>query len=184
MASEMKPELIAPVMASSERDAAVVVLRWALESAKIEVRDSELVRGAVEALQTAPLFVRRELEANGLVAAAQNRLGAFERSSPTSRSAALRNYPRSGTQRMEVLHRVKLQGDAGATRDELVVWLGKAHNVVTPRVKELVVGGWLQVKLDDSGAVVTRVTRARSQAEVLVLSDRAKAELVRREQRS
>jgi hypothetical protein len=170
-------------MGEEERDAAVIALRALLRRGELVDRDADVVRGAVEAMQTAPPFStggRNEAQAMRLEDVAKNRLGRFARGSATSRKAALRNYPRSGTQRMDVLHRIARAGAGGATRDELVVWLGKPPNVVTPRVKELVEGGWLESKLDDGGQAVTRRTRAGSDAEVLVLSARARVELRRR----
>lgn len=173
--------LLAPVMGEQERDAAVIALRAMLRRGELVAKDADMVRGAVEAMQTAPEFSRSvRMDTRELSELAENRLGKFARSSPTSRKAALANYPRSGTQRMEVLHRVAREGEGGATRDELVKWIGRPPNVVTPRVKELVEGGWLESKLADDGTRSTRRTRAGSEAEVLCLTQRARTELRRR----
>ena len=184
MATEVQEaqQLFAPVIGKQERDAGVIALRAMLRRGELVDRDADLVSGLVEALQTAPRFgawtpPERKLE---LESAAQDRLGKFVRHNNASRQAALANYPRSGTQRMAVLHRVAQTGTGGATRDELVLWIGWPPNVVTPRVKELVDGGWLEVKLDDTGAPVTRKTRAKQDAEVLALTTRARSELRRR----
>jgi hypothetical protein len=182
MANEVQ-RLLSPVMGEQERDAAVVALRAMLRRGELVDRDADLVRGAVEAMQTAPQFSaggRNEAVAMRLADATKDRLGKFARSSPTSRKAALDNYPRSGTQRMEVLHRVARAGSDGATRDQLVQWLGKPPNVITPRVKELVEGGWLERKLHEDRSPAVRRTRAGSDAEVLVLTFRARQELRRR----
>lgn len=174
MATEVRtPRLLSPVMSDDERDAAVIVLRHALR--KLEVRDADKVSGAIEALTTAPPFTSSPLSDP-----AANAMGRFQRSSETSRRAAIDNYPRSGSQRLDVLHRIAREGAAGATRDELVKWLGRSPQSVTPRVKELVEGGWLETRLDGEGNTCTRVTRAGSAAAVLVLSARAKQELRRR----
>lgn len=190
MANEVQ-RLLAPVMGEQERDAAVIALRAMLKRGELVARDADMVRGAVEAMQHAPVFgpsggppgsveATSPVTGSQLADAAQNRLGKFARSSATSRRAALANYPRSGTQRMEVLHRVAREGDSGATRDELVKWIGRPPNVVTPRVKELVEGGWLESGVDKQGLAATRRTRAGSEAQVLVLTARAKTELRRR----
>lgn len=181
MANEVQ-RLLAPVMGEQERDAAVIALRAMLKRGELIARDAHLVQGAVEAMQTAPGFQQHRTpeDAQHMRAVTGNRLGRFVRGSATSRKAALANYPRSGTQRMEVLHRVAREGDSGATRDELVKWIGRPSNVVTPRVKELVDGGWLESKLADDGMPSTRRTRAGSDAVVLVLTQRARTELRRR----
>jgi hypothetical protein len=91
--------------------------------------------------------------------------------SPTSRAASLANLPRRGTQRWEVLELFRLrQPGVGFTRDELVAETGWPPNVVTPRVKELVDGGWLVPLYVGDGQVKTRRTLAGQLAEVLILS--------------
>lgn len=165
---------VAPVMGEDERDAAVVVLRAVLGRRILVEHDADKVGGAIEAMLTAPAGPTARTPP-GEVA-----LGPFARRSETSRMAAIRNYPRSGTQRMKVLARVAQMGDAGATRDELIVWLGMPPNVCTPRVKELVQGLWLTPKVDGTGKAVTRKTRAGSEAEVLVLTSQARVEMRRR----
>lgn len=97
----------------------------------------------------------------------EDALGAFSGSAPdTSRQAAVANYPRSGTQREEILGLVVVRGTMGATRDELVEMTQRPPNVVTPRVKELVEGGWLE-ETDRR-----RKTRAQQDAVVLVASQK------------
>lgn len=64
----------------------------------------------------------------------------------TSRAAALRAYPRSGTQRERVLMLLKNLLD-GLTDDELSAALDLSPNTVRPRRVELVAGGWVK----DSG---------------------------------
>jgi hypothetical protein len=184
MATEVQ-RLLAPVMGERERDAAVIALRALLRRGELVDRDADMVRGAVEAMQTAPEFrahIGRPLDAEQreLGAAAQNRLGRFVRGSATSRAAALRNFPRSGSQRLDVLHRVAREGAGGATRDELVLWLGRSPQSVTPRVKELLEAGWLETKLHDDGSAAMRRTRSGADAQVLVLTARARQEMRRR----
>lgn len=98
-----------------------------------------------------------------------NALGHFQRQSETSRRAALDNYPRNGTQRWRVL--VAIAGAAvrgsGLTRDELIVALDMPPNVLTPRVRELLDGGWVREDPDR-----TRKTRSGSEAAVLFVTDK------------
>lgn len=102
---------------------------------------------------------------------AGNALGAFSGSAPdTSRKAALDNYPRSGTQRAKVLAKVVSSGLRGLTRDDLSAITDMPPNVATPRVKELVEGGWLE-ETDR-----TRTTRAGSEATVLIATAKAHQE--------
>lgn len=73
-----------------------------------------------------------------------NRLGHWARGAPsTSRQAALRNYPRSGTQRGRILQWIQKRGDAGATVDEVETAAQWPHQTVSARVNELMHGGWI-----------------------------------------
>jgi hypothetical protein len=101
--------------------------------------------------------------------ASANGLGGFARDSATSRKAALDNYPRSGTQRARVLAALMeaADGAGGLTRDELCVALNMPPNVLTPRVKELIDGGWAH-ETD-----VNRRTRAGSEAVVVAVTEKA-----------
>lgn len=102
---------------------------------------------------------------------AANSLGAFSGNAPdTSRKAALDNYPRSGTQRSTVLAKVMATGLRGLTRDAICVVTDMPPNVATPRVKELVEGGWLE-ETDR-----TRKTRSGSEATVLIATAKAHQE--------
>lgn len=167
---------VAPVLSVEERDAAVIALRWVLEQGALVARDEDLVRHALEAHQTAPDGpARPQLEEPD-----RNALGGFRRESDESRQAALRNYPRSGSQRLTVLMRVFKAGDRGATREELAEWLALPISTVNPRVRELLDGGWLEVKMGDAAKAVTRRTRAGNAAAVVVVSDRGRNELRRR----
>jgi hypothetical protein len=99
---------------------------------------------------------------------AADALGAFSGNAPdTSRKAALDNYPRSGSQRLMVLEKVMATGLRGLTRDDISVITELPPNVATPRVKELVEGGWL----DETDR--TRKTRSGSEATVLIASQKA-----------
>lgn len=64
----------------------------------------------------------------------------------TSRNAALRAYPRSGTQRERVLNLLKNVSN-GLTDDEIAHSLALSPNAARPRRVELVAGGWVK----DSG---------------------------------
>lgn len=75
-----------------------------------------------------------------------NHLGGFRSSDPsTSRISALRNYPRSGTQRSRILDLALDLGDV--TTFECLGRLGLRHETASTRISELVRGGWLE----DSG---------------------------------
>jgi len=89
---------------------------------------------------------------------------------PTETAAAARAAPRSGTQRMAVLHAVASAGDHGATDDEIAQVSGIIPPRVASRRKELLDGGWVR----DSGA--TRPTRTGADAIVWVLADGARAD--------
>lgn len=64
----------------------------------------------------------------------------------TSRNAAIRAYPRSGTQRERVLNLLK-NSTSGLTDDEISYSLDLSPNAARPRRVELVAGGWVR----DSG---------------------------------
>lgn len=81
----------------------------------------------------------------------------------TARAAARDVTPRTGTQRRMILEWISGQGQRGATRDELATWSCKSPNTVRPRVKELLDGGYVEVK---PGA--TRESLAGRQSEVLI----------------
>lgn len=102
---------------------------------------------------------------------AQMELGPFQAHSETSRLAALRAYPRQSSQRERILLAV---ADRPSTRDELVTRLRLGGNSIRPRVKELLEGQWLYVTDQ------TRPSNTGSPAEVLDLTDRARAELAGR----
>lgn len=66
----------------------------------------------------------------------------------TSRLAALRARPNSGTQRAKILDFIERRGPYGATDEEIQASLGLSPNSERPRRVELVTGGWVV----DSGA--------------------------------
>lgn len=107
----------------------------------------------------------------------------------TSRKAALATYPRTGTQRFNILMALAHRVVHGMTREEIERHLRLGGNSVHPRVLELIAGGWVEehkteTRLTTHGqeAVVLRVTRkgldeARtrgdfSQSEAAVNNDR------------
>jgi hypothetical protein len=67
----------------------------------------------------------------------ENRVGPSQRHSDTSRLAALNNFPRSGSQRAEILDFLLFRGDRGATRQEIHAHTGISDDSVRPRVGEL-----------------------------------------------
>jgi len=92
----------------------------------------------------------------------------------TAKLAATLVMPYSGTQRKRVLNAVWRAGIAGATRDEIAERLGMSPNTVRPRVVELVEHGWIE----PDGR--TRPTALGRLAEVLVLTERGRADIRRR----
>lgn len=133
-------------------------MKAALDKAEVSYGE-EFVVCPVSALQTSIYDVDKP---------GDDSLGAFSGSAPdTSRKAAIDNYPRSGSQRLLVLEKVMATGLRGLTRDDISVITGLPPNVATPRVKELVEGGWL----DETDR--TRKTRSGSDATVLIASQKA-----------
>jgi hypothetical protein len=167
--------IVEPMLGNDERDAAVTVLRAVLGKKVLVEHDADLVRGALEGLMHARERPRTPVDGDP----GADQLGRFARRSAESRKAALANFPRSGTQRYAILVMVTRRGGAGLTRDEVVALNTKGWppNVVTPRIKELVEGGWLETKRDGGGNVVTRDTRAGQEAAVLVATARARTDL-------
>lgn len=93
--------------------------------------------------------------------------------SDTSKAAALKALPNSGTQRHRVLTLIAQMGDEGATDEEMQGTLRLGHNSQTPRRRELVLGGWIC----DSGRR-RRTASTDSEATVWVLTEWARRQLV------
>lgn len=108
----------------------------------------------------------------------KSQLGPFQAHSDTSRLAALRAYPRQGSQRWQIIQAL---AHKAMTRDELVSWLRLRGNAIRPRIVELREGGWVQPLTTPTGAVVTRPTATGCEAEVLTLTLRGRAALATRE---
>lgn len=113
------------------------------------------------------------LDANGLRYVVErpnpgeNKLGPFTKKSDTSRRAALKNYPKSGSQRWRVLRAIRDSGEQGMTRDELAHFLQLPDSSVDGRVWELKQGDWA---IDSEQ---TRTTQSGGEAHALVLSLKA-----------
>jgi hypothetical protein len=168
-------KLVGPVMTPDEAEAAKVVLRAVLAKKILVEHDADKVRGALEAMETAPVYDGSKVERDP----AAKEMGKFARRSETSRKAALDNYPRAGTQRAKILTMFMADPSGGFTRDQVSATLAMPPNVATPRVLELVEGGWLEVAKDDKGETVTRKTRAGSEADVLVPTAKARQHATR-----
>jgi len=65
----------------------------------------------------------------------------YERTSGTSREAAISMLPYAGHQRERVYRYVCSQGDTGATSDECEIALDLPHQSASARVRELVLEG-------------------------------------------
>lgn len=98
-------------------------------------------------------------------------LGPFARGSAASRLAALDAYPRQGTQRHLIVSALRMADGSGHTREELGEETEIVLQAVCARVAELIERGWIR----ESGA--SRLTRQKSAAGVLVLTEVARAEL-------
>jgi Helix-turn-helix domain len=157
-----------PVMSEEEAQAAMTVLRAVADQRILVEHDADKVRGAIEAIDTTPVFDGDKVERDP----SSKQMGKFARGSETSRKAALANYPRAGSQRARILEHVLASGGAGRTREELEDRLGLTGNTVRPRVRELIDGGWLRVR-KDGGTPVTRRTTLGNASEVLEATERA-----------
>ena len=101
-----------------------------------------------------------------------NHLGGF--GDGVSRQAALDNYPRSGSQRRQVLLEVAAAGGDGATSDEIAATTGMRLYSVKPRLTELRDGGWIA----ENG---TRPSPAGSATTVFVLTEKGRAQVSAKE---
>jgi hypothetical protein len=104
-----------------------------------------------------------------------NAVGPYSRESETSRLAALRVYPKSGSQRWKVLIAIARAGERGMTRDELGEYLRLPDSSVDGRVWELKQGNWI----DESDQ--KRKTRYGSLAAALVLVPGAEKKIAQAE---
>lgn len=121
---------------------------WPVRVTQTEVRGSWVllqVRSDVEAniaLEAAEAGIAAYNRDPAWLDPAVNKEGPSPKGNATSKLAALRNWPRSGTQRNRILEMV-LANHAGMTRDEIHAKSGLVWQTVGPRVLELVQGGWL-----------------------------------------
>lgn len=90
----------------------------------------------------------------------------------TSRAAAYANLPRRDSQRYVVLECIVDGGHHGYTRDELADVLRSTNQTITPRVWELVKGGFVEE------TARTRRTRQGQQAKVLVATPKARDQVL------
>lgn len=100
-----------------------------------------------------------------------NRVGGSRRTDPaTSANAALKNLPRSGSQRDRALVMVAVSGDRGCTRDELQRRTGIDLQSLSPRISELKSGGWIEA------APTTRPSDEGADMEVYILTQKGRLE--------
>jgi hypothetical protein len=162
-----------PVMGDEEAAAVITVLRAVRGQRLLVDHDDRLIGAALEALEVAPVEDGDKVA----VRPGGSELGPFARQSETSRRAALRNYPRSGSQRERVL--AALAASTSLTREELATELRLPDNSVRPRVRELLDGEWIQVAKTTGGVERTRKTALGNDSEVLELTPKAQAYLQR-----
>ncbi len=82
---------------------------------------------------------------------------------PTSVEAAVKMFPRAGTDARKVLDVIVSRGGVGATDDEIEIELGMIHQTASARRRGLVLEDWVK----SSGA--KRKTRSGSSAIVWVI---------------
>lgn len=92
----------------------------------------------------------------------QKHLPPFQRTSDTSREAAIAAYPRVGTDKHAIVEFVRARGETGATQNEIELRLGLPRSTVCARVNELERDGYL-VRTD-----MRRLTEFRRNAVVYV----------------
>ena len=98
----------------------------------------------------------------------RNSIGKHQRpgdAAETQIESAVLVLPASGTQRRWVLDWIRVQGEHGATDEEIQLGLGMNPSTQRPRRVELVEGGWIE----DSGKL--RKTRSGRNAVVWSLKD-------------
>lgn len=156
-------------MGDDEAQAAMTVLKAVRDKRILVDHDQDKLGHAIEAIDVAPVVDGDKSELNP--AAAQ--LGKFARRSETSRKGALKNYPKSGSQRDKILRAIMENGAVGCTRQQVGAKCYLPPNVATPRCLELLEGGWIEVKTNDAGEAVTRKTVSGAEAEVLVATRKA-----------
>lgn len=109
---------------------------------------------------------RRQLESHD-----ENATGGSRATDPdTSRKAALQNMPRSGSQRHRALVAIVAAGEHGLTGHEVAETTGIEYRSVTPRLRELKDGGWIE------DADFTRTTNLNAEAHVLIATDKGRRE--------
>lgn len=89
----------------------------------------------------------------------------------TSKAAAERALPRTGSKRRHVLALIRRAGDRGMTCDEIEAETGWTHQSASPKVTGLRDDGWIT----DSG--VRRTIRSGNEAIAWTLTDEARAAL-------
>jgi len=171
----MADGLVAPVLTKDEAQGGLIAARWVLKHIDLGAEDGAKIRGFLEGMARAPELDAGEVD--------QNRLGRFRKDGgATSRAAAIMVTPRTGTQRYRVLAHIGLATGRdgtrlGRTRDELARYLEMPISTVNPRCRELLDGGFIEAAVYGDGEPITRKTRTRSAAEVLVVSGKGLAAL-------
>lgn len=152
---------------------------WTLDGQKVDDDAAHALLSLHDYLND--LAIGAELAREGELSDPEEKvLGPFAAASETSRRAALEAWPKQGTQRWHILHAFRVpseyrsQSRTGWTRDELARVLFLSPNTIRPRVRELILGGWVEVcrprlaMNDDSP--LTRDSDAGHESEVLILT--------------
>lgn len=166
-----------PVMGEEEAQAVITVLRAVRAKRVLVDHDDRLIGAALEALEVAPVEDGDKVA----IRPGESQMGPFARKSESSRRAALRNYPRAGSQRERILLALLGRGVDGLTREELATDLRMPDNSVRPRVRELLDGEWITLAKTSSGDEVLRKTALGNDSEVLLPTSKARTYAARHE---
>lgn len=95
---------------------------------------------------------------------------------PTTQAMRRKVWPRSGSQRLRVVHLVAAAAE-GLTDDDLERMTGRSHQSISACRNGLVADGWLQPRRHGNGTPVERRNRYGNAAQVWTITDAASIRL-------